>query len=210
MNANRSEFQQVTDVNATFQDTLSIDNTDALFRIGYGTVSTAKDTASKEAVTEHEERSANTSSSNKTPATFDADKEAEKIERLAKERLDTSNTFWNFPTEDGIEAAKKLCDEWSSLSESERAATANALTAKYHNAKMNALPIPTIVTNINGEMIGMQFDASFLDWHMGPSSIKLIATDGKVIESRNPRLRSLSENPTYLPDYIGEDKFTSK
>jgi len=134
--------------------------------------------------------------------------EADRIETLAHQRLDTSNTLLNYPTGDGLAAAKRLSDEWSSLEPDQRTAVANQLTNKYHNADLNTMPIPTIVTNLNGEMIGLQFDASFLDWHLGPSSIKLVATDGNLMEQRNPRFSS-SKDP-YLTEYAIVDAATKK
>jgi len=116
---------------------------------------------------------------------FDAVKEADKMEHLAKERLDTHNTFTNDATATGLIAAHKLVDEWASLTDEERIATSMAAIKKYGNHKLDAQPIPSLVTNINGETIGLEFEAATADFNLGPASIKVLAAGNLVVASHS-------------------------
>jgi|GEM_PF-2684233 len=114
---------------------------------------------------------------------FNADKEAEKIEHLAKERLDTSNGFFSHSSrEKSIAAAERLAQEWSSLSFSERVDTANALD-KYDNHSFDSLPRPYLLSDKENKFIGIEFYAAALDWHSGPNTVRLLGESGTVTVS---------------------------
>jgi len=134
---------------------------------------------------------------------FDATAEAVKIEHLAKERLDTHNTLGNYPTEAGRQASEKLAQEWVTLDQDQRVAVSNELMRLYNNGDANAKPVPRIATNLNGEMIGLFFDKSIWDYNLGPSEIKLLATNATVSVSRNARLHMNDDE--FLVDFIGKD-----
>jgi len=136
---------------------------------------------------------------------FDATAEAVKIEHLAKERLDTHNTFGNYPTEAGRLASEKLAQEWVTLDQDQRVAVSSELVRLYHNGDANAQPVPRIATNVNGEMIGLFFDKSIWDFNLGPSEIKLLATNANVSVSRNVRLHL--DDDEFIIDFIGKDPY---
>jgi len=115
---------------------------------------------------------------------FDAEKEAAKITTLAKDRLDTSDHFFGGATKDGLEAAKKLTEEWTSLTYDERLLTADAIQKKYENHKSDAMPVPYFLTDNAGKFNGIGFEASSLDFHLGPYKIKLVEGHGTVTEFR--------------------------
>ncbi len=147
---------------------------------------------------------------NQPGRSFDADAEAVTIEHLAKMRLDTKNTFANYPTDAGRAASEKLANEWVSLEQDQRVAVANALVRKYHNGKITADPVASISTNINGEMIGIVFESSFWDWHLGPTAIRLLATNANVSVARSQRIHSLDSADGYILDFLGEDPHGQK
>src|SRR5215470_15843095 len=101
---------------------------------------------------------------------FDAGKEADKVEQLAKERLDESDA------DKGKEAAKRLCEEWLSLDQSQRNAVADQLKQKYDNSKLDTLPIPKVELTFGGDVREIDFMASTLDLSSGPSELRLYDT----------------------------------
>jgi|SRR5215471_7955223 len=98
---------------------------------------------------------------------FDASKEADKVEQLAKERLDESDP------DKGKEAAKRLCDEWLSMDQSQRNAVADQLQHKYANSSWDTLPVPTVQKTFKGDVTEIDFMASTLDWSSGPGELHL-------------------------------------
>jgi len=134
---------------------------------------------------------------------FDATAEAVKIEHLAKERLDTHNTFGNYLTDAGRQASEKLAQEWITLDQDQRLSVSTELIRLYQNGKANAEPVPRIATNLNGEMIGLFFDKSIWDFNIGPSEIKLVATNANVSVSRNVRFHL--DDDEFILDVIDKD-----
>jgi hypothetical protein len=99
--------------------------------------------------------------------TFDAQKEAEKIEHLAKERMDT-------PADKAQGASDALLKEWSSLTLFQRADVELAITKKYEFS-LDTMPSPTVEFNLRGQPIGLYFTAAKGDFHHGPHTLELIS-----------------------------------
>jgi len=104
---------------------------------------------------------------------FDAGKEAEYMEQLARERLDESNP------DKGKDISRKLCEEWLALSQSERNAVASQLEERFANRFPNKDPLPDIYINYqNGDAWGVRFTPSFLDSRQQDHDIEIVSPSG--------------------------------
>ena len=97
--------------------------------------------------------------------TFDVDKEAIKIEHMAKERIDT-------PDDKAGAATQALINEWNSLTQAQRNVVAVILSSKYEFSS-DAMPSPNVEYNMDGNVSGLYFTASKIDFHKGPHTLDL-------------------------------------
>jgi len=100
---------------------------------------------------------------------IDVNKEADKIEHMAKERLDT-------PSDKAGAQTKALIDEWASLTKTERDQVGAAIQQKYYPFK-GAQPIPFLERDRNGDICGILFSAAMFDFHKGPHDFDLRAQE---------------------------------
>ena len=109
--------------------------------------------------------------------TFDATREADKLEQLAKSRM--------LAPGDAHGLDYRLCDEWGSLSQEERDAVAKKLVDKYDSWLPDDLPVPSPIHDQHGNVVGIEFKAGALDFASGPGRVKVEADKetGKVHES---------------------------
>jgi len=110
---------------------------------------------------------------------FDAKKEADTLENLAKERIDTGKS-------DDHAANNKLANEWLSLNPEQRAQVGKELVSKYDNSDWNSLPRPHMQYDAKGECIGIDFTASALDFGADLGNTRVVAlhpsTGGEIVE----------------------------
>ncbi|MBS1952582.1 MAG: hypothetical protein JST89_00205 [Cyanobacteria bacterium SZAS-4] len=111
--------------------------------------------------------------------TFDAAKEATKIENMAKTSLDAKSS-------DSIQASVNLAQELLSLTPQQRQEVAKSLTAQYDNHSFDTLPIPKIEYDKSGQVTAIDFSASALDFNNRVPEIRAAiikpATGGEVAE----------------------------
>lgn len=103
---------------------------------------------------------------------FDAGREADKMEHLAKECLSEGDT------EKAKEVGNKLAAEWLQMDQSQRNAVAAELEKKYDNLSLTTLPVPKLIRNGKGDVVELDFRASTLDFSSGAHQIQ-IADDEK-------------------------------
>lgn len=111
--------------------------------------------------------------------TFDAAKEATKIENMAKTSLDAKSS-------DSIQASVNLAQELLSLTPQQRQEVAKSLTAQYDNHSWDTLPIPKIEYDKSGQVTAIDFTASSLDFDNRVPEIRAAiikpATGGEIAE----------------------------
>jgi len=100
---------------------------------------------------------------------FDAGKEADKIQQLAKEAIDESRPLHQ------DQALRKLEEEYLSLDQSQRKAVALALEDR--NGWFSTLPSPSVVVDGQGNVTSITFDRSAWDVHKFGREQVTVATD---------------------------------
>ena len=103
---------------------------------------------------------------------FDAGREADKMEQLAKDRLHEEDP------ERGKDIGKQLCEEWLSMDQGQRNAVAKQLNEKYNNDDWNTLPVPEVLIDYtNGDAWGVRFRASNIDFRAGDYDVEVVSPD---------------------------------
>jgi hypothetical protein len=103
---------------------------------------------------------------------FDAAKEADKMEKLAKDRMHEDDP------EKGKEIGKQLCEEWLSMDQQQRNAVAEQLNQKYNNDDWNTLPVPEVlISYTTGDAWGVRFRPSNLDFSAGDYDVEVVSPD---------------------------------
>ncbi|CAN5272950.1 hypothetical protein BH11CYA1_BH11CYA1_50600 [soil metagenome] len=92
---------------------------------------------------------------------FDVNKEADKIESMAKERIDTKDTGNNSAAD---KLSAELNKEWGSLNKEQKNLVAGVIVDKYNNHDWDSLPIPSVEIDTKGNCLGINFKASALDF----------------------------------------------
>jgi len=106
------------------------------------------------------------------PNEFDAGKEADKMEKLAKDRLHEDDP------EKGKDIGKQLCEEWLSMDKAQRNAVAEQLNQKYNNDDWNTLPVPEILVNyMTGDAWGVRFRPSAIDFGASDYEVEVVSPD---------------------------------
>jgi len=124
---------------------------------------------------------------------IDVNREADKIEHMAKERLDTPSDRAGYQTQ-------ALIDEWASLSKVERDQVAAAIQQKYYPFK-GAQPVPFLERDRNGDICGILFAASVFDFHQGPHDFELRAQEA----AGGKETVFLKTNPNEVYDGVREE-----
>jgi len=133
---------------------------------------------------------------------FDAAKEAEKIEQLAKERLDTSDAT------KGQEIASKLSAELMNLDRSQLRAVLTELKSKYNNSSWDTLPVPQEITDERGVVVGIGFRASHLDFSSGPGRFDTLFSGVEPKSAYEPKSDRMNITNVQWDRYSG--KITSQ
>jgi hypothetical protein len=135
---------------------------------------------------------------------FNLTDETEKIAGLARDRLDTANTWYNNLSSAGAEAAQKLAQEWNSLTPDQRGQVTSELIKQYQNAEPKSTPSPRVLVNELGQMTGIEFTKSSLDLApFGPNSIKLLSDGRNIMVSRENEKAQGGETI----DFVANDVF---
>jgi|AGTN01.2.fsa_nt_gi hypothetical protein len=125
---------------------------------------------------------------------------AETLEKLAENRLDTTNAT------KGAETSKEMANLWGSLNQDERNAVwVSLLTRSDENGQLSGRPAPTLLRDMEGKITGLNFEAGSLDFSPGPKYLQITdSVDGSVdVKTKKGNWFSNKQNE-YATDYHQE------